>query len=230
MFRRYKYALLADEISSVDLRYRLFLRLFRRCSVLIGISGYGGGGFLPVLVPSSPFFEAAREQKRLLPEFSRFYCPIRPGVKDFRLNHALPFAAAALLCAAGVAAGGLAPREYETFINVWGLVLTAWFIWVGVNKACAASHTGLGFHAGHICAMYERKRVFHRVTLPNDKIIGVSIKQDPLQRRHGTCWVAIYERGVRAKKHVVRGMPYKTVTENLAGSCGFGRSTTGRGV
>jgi uncharacterized membrane protein YdbT with pleckstrin-like domain len=222
MFGTYKYGLITSEISSVDFRFRLILRLLRRFSVLIGVPGYGGGGFLPVLIPSNPLFEAARGQKSLLPEYSGYYCPIRPDVKSFRFNNSFPFAVLALLCAAALSVGSALLPGFRIPVIVWGFVFVLWFVWETVNKACAATHTGLGFHKGHICAMYELHRVFHRVILPKNKIISIIFTQDPIQRKRGTCRVVIYERGLRAKRHVVRGMKIKTMQCNISGCRGFG--------
>ncbi len=219
LFGKYQYALRAPAISSVDFRCRLLLRLFKRYSAVIGIPGYGGGGFMPVLIPSAPLFGNVREQRKLLPEFNGYYCPLRPDEKSFRLNNALPFAALAFCFAAAAAAGGVWLRGFKTFAVVWGSVFSAWFSWVAVNKAYAAPRTGLGFHKKHLCAMYESRRVFHRVILPKDKIVAISTRQDPIQRHRGTCRVDIYERGIRAKRHRVYAMPFRTVKENIDGMC-----------
>ena len=221
LFGKYVYGLSVSKISSIDFGFRLILRLFKRYSVLIGIPGYGGGGFLPVLVPSNPLLEAARGQKSLLPEFSGYYCPIRPDIKSFRLHNSLPFLALAALSALSLSVCAALLPEFRTFVIIWGSVFVLLFLWEAFNKAYAACQTGIGFHRDHISAMYELHRVFHRVILPKQKIIGIKITQDPLQKRYGTCRVVIYERGLRAKKHIIRAMPLEVIQCNISGCRGF---------
>ncbi len=211
LFGKYRYLLPVENITSADLRYKLWIKPFRRCSVTVNTVGYGGKTFMPIIIPSCPVEHSTAVLEKLLPEYRVVPFTVYT-VKGFASRRfALPpfILAGCLACTALI--GLFLLPDFKMLFVFWGSIITLWLIWVGTNKLVSARYSSLGIKGCYVHAAYEKRRTFHSVFLPIDKISAVTISRSRAQRRAGLCTVSIQEYSDHKIRHIVRHVPLKKI-------------------
>lgn len=216
LFTRYHFQTRIAAIESVDLRFGLISRWFAGVNVYVNAAGLGSKAFTPAVIPASDLKEAVCRLRRLLPEFGSFACPIKTDPKTaFSRYMTLPILFFFLSAAAGAAAGLLFP-ELTRLIVFWSVMLCAAVGWTGAHRFIALRHTGLGVYKNHICVMYGRRYLYHRVYIPRARLVRINVSQSRAQQRRGLCTVVVYDAARRRRRHVVRTVDYGEVCRAFA--------------
>lgn len=234
LFTRYHFQARVAAIESIDLRFGLISRWFAGVNVYVNAAGLGLKTFTPAVIPAGGLKDAVCQLRRLLPEFGSLACPIKTDPKAaFSRYMTLPLLFFFLTAAAGAAAGLLFP-ELTRLIVFWSVMLCAAVAWVGAHRFVALRHTGIGVYQNHLCVMYGRGYLYHRVYIPRAKLVRISVSQSRAQQRRGLCTVAVYDMARRRRRHIVRTVDYGAVcraldlygypAERQGGSGGFRRA------
>ena len=106
-------------------------------------------------------------------------------------------------------------EKWDREIRMMIIILTIPLLWRVFIRLTAAFTTGIGINDKNCTLSYCRGFKFHKVVMDRNKIVMVRLTQNPFQKISRTCNVIINSRSENTRRHLLRGMNYKKVTELL---------------
>ncbi len=202
-----------EAVNYVDIRQTLTAHLLKMYTVYISCTGYGKDkNTLAVVIP--PHRRPAEEWRLLFPRLRPCAVTLRPAKGAMLRYVRLPLILLVGLPLAGQAVGWLFPlwRELATYLS---LLATLPCLWLGIVRIAACRIAGVGYGEGQYWLCYARRLSLHRVTVPENKVAAMHIRQSLWQRRRGVCDLRLYSNHEFRRPHKVRHLKYNEVKELL---------------
>ena len=95
----------------------------------------------------------------------------------------------------------------------WGVMAALILLWQILHRVAALRKTGLGVFADHVVLAYFARSRFHRVWIPRERIVRISLAQSKRMVRRGLCHVTVCETARRRRKHVVRAVDAEQIKQ-----------------
>lgn len=202
-----------DTINYVDIRQTLTAHLLKVHTVYISCTGYGKDkNTLAVAIP--PCRRMAEEWQLLFPHLHPCAVNLRPVTGAWLRYLRLPLLLLAGLPLMGKAVGWLFPLWQELAMYL-SLLATLPCLWLGAVRLAACRVAGVGYANEQYSLCYARLLTLHRVTIPQDKVAMIHIRQSLWQRRRGRCDLRVYSNHEFRRPHKVRHLKYDEVKQLL---------------
>lgn len=203
---RRSYHIVSDKINYVDMRQSMIMKIFRKTSLNISCSGYGGKkNELPVLFPVLSKNQANRALDLL--DFGK-----KIGKRKVSANRAavMTFLGIPLMFCAGIPLASvilirISPRLSQ-FIIPFAIMAEVPSIWLLVIKTMALFMTGISIDNGFVCIRYSRSFTFHTVMADKRKLVKIQIVQNPIQKKLKRCRLDFYFSSETPKANRLHGI------------------------
>lgn len=204
-----------DAIHYADVRQTLVAHWMGVYTVYISCTGYGKDkNTLAVAIPPCRQRRLAEEWAVVFPHWHQAAVTARPTKGALWRYLRLPLITALFLPLVGYAVGRYFPLWRETAVYL-SLLGTLPCLWWGAVRLAACRVAGVGYGDEQVWLCYARGLTLHRVTIPQEKVTAVHVRQSPWQRRRGACDLRIYSRHEFRRPHKVRHLNYTEVKELL---------------
>lgn len=202
-----------DTINYVDIRQTLVAHLLKVYTVYISCTGYGKDkNTLAVAIP--PCRRIAEEWGLLFPHCKPCTVRLHPAKGAIFRYLRMPLILLLALPFIGQVVGWVFPlwRELAIYLSLLGVIPC---LWLGAVRLATCRIAGVGHGEGQYWLCYPRLLSLHRVTIPQDKVAMIHIRQSLWQRRRGVCDLRIYSNHEFRRPHKVRHLPYNDVQQLL---------------
>lgn len=204
-----------DAVNYLDRRQTLAAYLLGWHTAYISCTGYGKDrNTKAVLIPPCRQRQARLETRLLLPSLAPHSLSLHPAKGALWHYWRCP-----LILLGGIPLIGWcgtiwfpAWRALILYLAVMSTFPCFWFLavrWIDRRTA------GLGYRRHCYCLAYSRFLTLHRVTIPQNKVAMVLIRQSLWQRRHGTCTVKLFSHHEFRRPHPIRHLPMAQVRHLL---------------
>ena len=188
------------QITTLELRQTLFMRLLRLHTATITAAGYGREtGSRPVIVPGARARELCAALDTLLPDYPICVSCLRPK-RTALPRYLLPPLEMLALAAVPILLGGL----WTMAAVLWGIGGLWWFF----IRLQGFLHAGFGVGRGAVTLRYSRGLALYEVHIPAEVADCVILTRSPWQVRSGTCTVEVRCFGEKRRRHRVLALPY----------------------
>ncbi|MCM1227103.1 MAG: PH domain-containing protein [Clostridium sp.] len=200
------YHIVKDKINYVDMHQSMIMKIFKKVSLNISCSGYGGAkNELPVLFPILD-----RKQTNAALDILDFGKKIgRRSIKASR-SAVMTFLGIPLLLCIGIPVAAkiflIFYPLFSKFVLPIAVMAEIPSVWICIVRIASLLSTGISFNDDFICIIYSKMFSFHTVLVHQEKIIKVQIIQNPIQKKLNRCRLDFYFSSEIPKKNVLRGI------------------------
>lgn len=191
-------------VNYTDHRQTLTAYLLGRTTVYLNCTGYGKDkNTLAVLLPPCRPGRADRDMAALLPDMSPVPLTLRPGRSaGWRYLRAPLLLLGILSPTAWLLCRGF--PHWQDLITYLAVMSAAPCLWWLVIRWMDRRQAGIGYTNGRFTLVYSRRLTLHRVTVPEQKIALVQVRQTPWQQRRGRCDLLLFTNHEFRRPHRVR--------------------------
>lgn len=198
VFTSREYSVACDDINYIDIRQSAVTKALRLYSLYISAVGYGKHkDDISCIIPTESRETFTHHCENLFPSFKpapRQLCPNLSGIMRF-------IGVALTACAAIPAAMALliwrfpSWREFIRFTGLMAMVPAIYFL---IVRLIEWRTSGVSRRRGIYTIRYSKGFSLHTVVIPEDKMVGLELRQSPIQQFTKKCDVII---GTRAETH-----------------------------
>lgn len=209
IINRRRYHLRDDAIVFPDLRQNLIMKIFGMVSLHIRCPGYGNSrNTLPVVIP----LLRKKDSWELLEHFHAVQKPQDPDLRAKpKLRAIWNFIWEPVLCIAAILLCWVVLDEllptFSSFVNFFAIMLLIPSVWLLIVRMVSLFSEQVCLDENGLWCHFSKGYTFHTISVPQEAIVRMDIRQTPLQKRIGICHLYIVCNGPTQERYKLTALP-----------------------